>query len=196
VSNHRWIVIPGWDRFQHYQDRNPTWLKTYVELLHDEAYLGLTLSARGLLHGLWLEYAASRGQLPGDTARLSRRLRVKVLSTTLESLSEAGFSEIVASKPLAHTRSREKRREEKTPPQPPLVENEGGLEASPTTNGPGPTLTKRELSKFTGCRYVRGTHGATYVADPLGQDRPPSNWPHARPTREQVQTALMEVGTT
>ena len=27
-----WIVIPNWEKFQHYTDRNPPWVKLYTEL--------------------------------------------------------------------------------------------------------------------------------------------------------------------
>lgn len=188
----RWIVVRNWERFQHYSDRVPSWIKNYVELMSDDAYLGLTLSARGVLHGIWLEYAASRGQLPGDASTLTRRLGQKVPRATLESLSDAGFIEFVASKPLAQryqvassrarARSREERREE--PPQTP-PQSGGAPRLSP--NG---KLSARALRRFTGCRAVRGSHGASFVRDVLGTDRPPSDWPHEPPSRAQVEAAL------
>jgi len=42
----------------------------------------------------------------------------------------------------------------------------------------------------TGVRYQRGTHGGTYVADPLGYDRPPPSLRFSPPTRAQLQEAL------
>lgn len=101
----RWIVVIGWERFQHYQggpraDR-PPWIKTYVALLHDDAYLRLTLHQRGVLHGLWLEYATARRQLPDSTATISRRLGERVTRATLDALNHAGFITFSASKPLA-----------------------------------------------------------------------------------------------
>lgn len=93
-----WIVIPNWERFQHYKDRNPTWIKDYTELTDKDEYLALPLAARGALHGIWLEYAKSHGKLSGDTAKLSRRLGQRVLKSHLEALVHAGFIEIRASK--------------------------------------------------------------------------------------------------
>jgi hypothetical protein len=60
-------------------------------LLHDDAYLKLTLHQRGVLHGLWLEYAAAGRQLPDSTATVSRRLGERVTRGTLDALSNAGF---------------------------------------------------------------------------------------------------------
>jgi len=124
MSDERWIVIPNWDKFQHYKDRDPTWIKTYVSLTASDQYLALSGHRRGVLHGVWLEYARSHGQLRHDTLTLSRRLNLKVVTSDLESLNHAGFIEVAASKPLAIryqdasdplalARSREKIREEK-----------------------------------------------------------------------------------
>lgn len=93
-----WIVVPNWERFQHYKDRNPTWIKDYTELTDKDEYLALPLATRGVLHGIWLEYAKSHRRLSGDTARLSRRLGQRVLKAQVEALVHAGFIELRASK--------------------------------------------------------------------------------------------------
>lgn len=96
------IEIIGWDRFQHYKDRNPPWIKNYTELLADDGYLGLSGNRRAILHGLWLAYAMSHGRLADNSLSLSRRLSVKVTRRDLEALSHAGFIRLVASTPLAN----------------------------------------------------------------------------------------------
>lgn len=119
------IYIPHWFKdledprehpgFQHYGERDPIWIKNYTRLLSDQAYLDLTWPQTGVLHALWLEYARSGRQLPGDTAALSRRFGKRVPSATLESLNHAGFIVVSASTPLAsryHAASAEKSREE------------------------------------------------------------------------------------
>jgi hypothetical protein len=118
-----WIVIPNWDRFQHYRDRNPAWIKVYTELLDDTDYLDLTETQRAVLHGLWLMYAKSHRIVPTNTSKLSRRLNLRVTKRTLNALSDAGFIEVSASKPLArpeHLASPEGEREKEkdTPPTP------------------------------------------------------------------------------
>jgi hypothetical protein len=55
-------------------------------------------------------------------------------------------------------------------------------------------LVKRLLAedasvRYTGCRRTLGSHGFGYVADPLGTDLPPPDWPHPRPTRAQIAAA-------
>ena len=59
----QWIVIPNWDKFQHYGDREPTWIKVYTELSHRDDWRRLTHAERGLLLGIWIEYACGKGQL-------------------------------------------------------------------------------------------------------------------------------------
>jgi hypothetical protein len=98
-----YISVRNWRKFQHYdpEKRTPPWIKNLTELMSSDDYLGLPASARGVLHGIWLEYARSRCELPGDTLNLTRRLSVKVSKRTLELLNHAGFIDIVASKTLA-----------------------------------------------------------------------------------------------
>ena len=96
-----WIVVRNWERFQHYRDRNPAWIKDYTEQLSDQAYLELSFHQRGVLHGLRMEYARSTRQIRDSTLTVSRRLGQRVSRATLDALNHAGFSEFSASKPLA-----------------------------------------------------------------------------------------------
>lgn len=90
----KWIVVTRWDEFQHRdmaRSTVPPWIKNLTRLLSDETYLSLTPHRRALLHGIWLEYARTRRELPENTASLSRRLAMKVTSRDLEALNHAGF---------------------------------------------------------------------------------------------------------
>lgn len=118
---HYWIVVPQWDGadgFQHYKNRDPIWIKNYRSLLSKDEYLTLTFHVRGVLHGLWLEYATSNRQLRDNTLTLTRRLGQRVFTRDLISLNHACFISFVDSNPLApryRDASPEKRREEKPP---------------------------------------------------------------------------------
>ena len=48
------------------------------------------------------------------------------------------------------------------------------------------------LKDYTGCRAVRGSHGVGHKHDPLGKDTPPRDWPHPKPSYEEVLKALDE----
>ena len=109
-----WVVIPNWKRFQHYSDRDPTFIKDYVSQLHDDDWMSLSLLERGALQLARLMYAAGDGKLRVNTLLDAISVRGRTGWSILESLNHAGLIEFSASKPLALARSREKRREEKT----------------------------------------------------------------------------------
>ena len=151
-----WIIVRNWDTFQHYRDRRPPWIKVYLDLTHNEEFLELTGHERGVLLGLWLEYAASGRKLRHDTAMISRRLGLKVTKRTLKALNDAGFIEISASAALA-SRARTREKEKETDPPTPRR----GARAKP------------RKPKTTGWRTVRGSHGMTTIPDPNGTDPAP-----------------------
>ena len=102
-----WIEVRNWRKFQHYHDRVPTWIKNNLELMHDDNYRELTMAERGVLHGIWLEYASARRALRGDTASISRRFGKRVTSVQLKRLEQAGFITLCSRDALAFARSRE-----------------------------------------------------------------------------------------
>ncbi len=136
MSADRWIVIPRWDDFQHYKDRDPVWIKNHRALLHNDAYIGLTLHQRGVLHGLWLEYAASNREIRDSTSTVTRRLGERVTRATLDALNHAGFLEYSASRPLASCYSREEtEREEETDKEQEQTIHPSVLSYEPPENG-------------------------------------------------------------
>ena len=112
MSEERWIIVRNWERFQHYKDRDPYFIKLYTELQHDHNWLALTGHQRAVLVGIWLEYASARCQLPLNTASLTRRLALRVSSATLEALNPAGFIEFSSRAALEIARSQEVEEEE------------------------------------------------------------------------------------
>ena len=111
-----WIVIPNWEKFQHYQDRDAPWIKVYVRLNSDDDWLAMSTALRGVLTTIWLEYARSDGQL--RVGRVMELCGKSARSAHIHALVRQGFITVSASKPLALARSREKRfrREEKNYP--------------------------------------------------------------------------------
>jgi hypothetical protein len=107
MSEERWIIVRNWERFQHYKDRDPYFIKLYTELQHDHNWLALTGHQRAVLVGIWLEYASARCQLPLNTASLTRRLALRVSSATLKALNHAGFIEFSSRAALEIARSQE-----------------------------------------------------------------------------------------
>jgi hypothetical protein len=95
-----WIVVPNWEKFQHYKDRSPPWIKLYTELAHKDEWLALSGFARGVLVTIWIEYAQSQGRV--RSSAVHRQIRSRYTAGTLEALNHAGFIEFSASRPLAH----------------------------------------------------------------------------------------------
>jgi hypothetical protein len=114
------LWIKEWERFQHYKQRNPPWIKLYRSLLDDLDYLDMPPEARLLLIDLWLLASESDGCVKYDSVWLARRLRLASITDvheTLQTLALHGFiitegdDDAVASGSLAE-RERQKRREE------------------------------------------------------------------------------------
>lgn len=99
----RWIVIPNWEKFQHPDagrtDHTP-WIKNLTRLLHNHAYMSLTQSQRGILHGLWILYASTRRDLNEALAKhllVTNKAESRHWRSNLESLNHAGFIAFSAS---------------------------------------------------------------------------------------------------
>ncbi len=150
----RWIVIPGWDKFQHYRDRNPNWVKSYVDQLDRDEYLALTFSERGLLENVRLLYARRNEMVRGDTASLTRALTQRVTEKQLQALVDAGYIQLSASKPVAKrsgSASPEKRREEKKPLTPYNERNQKPANADVVPGAQGPRSTNSALHVCPHC---------------------------------------------
>lgn len=183
----RYIVIPKWEEFQHYSNRDPVWIKVYNRLLSDDGFLDLTFHQRGVLVSMWIEYARSGRQLRDNTLTLTRQLGGRVSRRDIEALVYAGFITFSASKPLAQNRE-EKRRGSK--PLSVVKDAEEQREEKHQNSKPPGWIDN--LSSYTGCRYVRGEAALTAIHDVLGTERPPSDWPYTRPSREEIRKALEE----
>jgi hypothetical protein len=66
--------VKNWNRFQHFKDRRPPWIKLYREILEDPDWHDLDgENAKGLTM-LWLIASEKSGELP-DARKLAFRLR-------------------------------------------------------------------------------------------------------------------------
>lgn len=69
------MKIKNWEKFQHFKDRKPPWVKLYREILDDMDWHELDASAAKVLVMLWLIASEDDGNLP-DIKKLSFRLRM------------------------------------------------------------------------------------------------------------------------
>ena len=106
TDNVRYMMLlkpRNWDKFQHYKDRCPPWIKLHRDLLNDREFACLPLASKALAPLLWLLASESKdGSFDATVDELVFRLRLKAsdVEVGLKSLIEKGFF-IYASNTLA-----------------------------------------------------------------------------------------------
>lgn len=93
----------NWEKFQHYKDRCPPWIKLHRDLLNDKEFMRLPLASKALAPLLWLLASESKdGCFQADSDELEFRLRIasKDIESGLKPLIDKGFF-VVASGMLA-----------------------------------------------------------------------------------------------
>lgn len=88
------MKIPNWEKFQHYKERKPPWIKLHRGLLDNEEFACLPVASRALAPLLWILAAdsGSTGELP-SLAGMAWRLRMSEadLLVALKPLVRSGF---------------------------------------------------------------------------------------------------------
>jgi hypothetical protein len=95
----------NWDKFQHYKDRCPPWIKLHRDLLNDKEFMRLPLASKALAPLLWLLASESKdGCFQADSDELEFRLRIasKDIDAGLKPLIDKGFF-VIASGVLAES---------------------------------------------------------------------------------------------
>jgi hypothetical protein len=109
TDNGGYIRIIGWEDFQHPDVKRraapgAAWIKCYVDLLDNPAYMDLAPTYRAVLHALWMATARmgqSRCSARADHVQRLCSLPAGWAQKSLVALSEAGFIEVVASRAQA-----------------------------------------------------------------------------------------------
>ena len=108
--------VKNFEKFQHYKDRAPPWIKLYNELLDDYEFGLLPDASKMHLIAIWLLASRSENKIPYDPEWVARRVNATE-PVNLALLVEKGFilldqplqtMEQVASKPLAKCLPRER----------------------------------------------------------------------------------------
>lgn len=84
--------VRNWDKFQHYKDRNPPWIKLHTELLDNYEFSRLQDASKLLAVCIWLLAARSDNEIPADPEWIQRRCNLKT-KPDLTPLYEAKFIE-------------------------------------------------------------------------------------------------------
>jgi hypothetical protein len=93
----RYFSVKNFEKFQHYKDRAPPWIKLYNELLDDYDFSCLQDASKLHLILIWLLASRSENKLPYDSEWVSRRISANS-PVDLAALHQAGF--IVVDQPL------------------------------------------------------------------------------------------------
>ena len=116
------MKIKNWNKFQHFKDRKPPWVKLYRDLLDDIEWHELDPKASKVLTMLWLIASEDDGNIP-STKQLAFRLRmpeketevcISKLSHWLEQDDITTISERYQDDALETERETEKEREKET----------------------------------------------------------------------------------
>jgi hypothetical protein len=91
--------VRNWEEFQHYKDRDPSWIKLYNRLLDDYAFGLLPDSRKWHLIGIFLLASRHNNRVPRDPAWVSRKIGAQV-PVDLGLLERAGFLVMLDAPPL------------------------------------------------------------------------------------------------
>jgi|GEM_PF-4679097 hypothetical protein len=86
----RWWRVRNFERFQHYKDRNPPWIRLYGALWRDRAFFRLPDAAKAHLIGLFSLAARLDNRIPNDPDWLAHELCASQV-IDLQALAQAGF---------------------------------------------------------------------------------------------------------
>ncbi|MBT8449125.1 MAG: hypothetical protein KJO69_05520 [Gammaproteobacteria bacterium] len=89
-----YLSVKNWDKFQHYKDRNPPWIKLHRDLLRDYEFACLQDASKLLLIELWLLASQLDNKIPNDDKWLARQIPYNGKINT-KPLIDNGFIELV-----------------------------------------------------------------------------------------------------
>jgi hypothetical protein len=84
----------NWDKFQHYKDRCPPWIKLHRDILNDRLFSNLPIASKALAPLLWLLASESKdGSFDAAIEELAFRLHIasKDIESGLKPLIDKGF---------------------------------------------------------------------------------------------------------
>jgi len=117
--------IKNYERFQHYQDRRPSWIKLHASLLSDVKFNCLTEVQQIHLVKIWILASQNNNLLPFDPAIIRKRAGLNS-RVVLDVFMESGFIEIStrSQRDSNEIPSKPDRDSSKIPPKPNRVEIE------------------------------------------------------------------------
>jgi hypothetical protein len=90
VSEQGYLEVKNWERFQHYKDRRPPWIKLHAEVQDDYEFSHLPDASKAHLMGIWILASKLQNKVPADPQWISRRIGATE-PVDLERLFASGF---------------------------------------------------------------------------------------------------------
>ena len=84
----------NWDKFQHYRDRCPPWIKLHRDILNDRIFASLPIASKALAPLLWLLASEAKdGEFDAASNELAFRLHIAIkdIEAGLKPLIDNGF---------------------------------------------------------------------------------------------------------
>ena len=85
--------IKNFEKFQHYKDRSPPWIKLYNDLLENYEFGALPDASKAHLIAIWLLASRSANKIPYDARWVAGHINATE-PVDLKSLIDAGFIKI------------------------------------------------------------------------------------------------------
>ena len=86
----KYLQVINWDRFQHYKDRLPPWIKLHRSLLSDYKIASLPDAAKAHLVSLWVVASECDNKIPDDPKWIGRHINA-TQPVDLQRLIDDGF---------------------------------------------------------------------------------------------------------
>ena len=115
--------VVNFDKFQHYKDRRPPWIKLYNDTLSDYEFCKLPDASKAHLIAIWLLASRYNNKIPADAEWLKAQISAHE-NVDLLALADAGFIELdqACSEMLAERKqSADTETERETDNKPPIV---------------------------------------------------------------------------
>lgn len=89
--------VKGWEKHQHYKDRNPPWIRFYNTTLDDYEVAHLPDVAKAHLFGIWLLASRYENVIPYDANWIGKKINATA-PVDLEQLASLGLIEIIGAR--------------------------------------------------------------------------------------------------
>ena len=142
--------VRNFERFQHYKDRSPPWIKLYNELLDDYRFAVLPDASKWHLVAIWLLASRSDNEIPADTKWIAGHIGATE-QVDLTPLQDAGFIVVGQARAGAladGAQSAMPEREGETEAETEKEDSSGDPDASPPNPKPGKKTYPEPFEEF------------------------------------------------